>query len=85
MMIIDQRGVTMYHTFGCKQTVSNMLTTFSVFAAYGDAHGAHPVNFCQKEGLELVQKESVFDCNFGYVGFFTPLMNLISPSPGLGG
>ena len=33
----------MFHTFGCKQTVSNMLTTSPAFVHHGDTHGAHPV------------------------------------------
>ena len=35
---------SLFHSFGCEQTVSNMLTTFSAFATHGDAHGVNPIS-----------------------------------------
>ena len=32
-----------FHTFGCKQTVSKMFTDSSAFATLGDTHGEHSV------------------------------------------
>ena len=39
----DNLILRLFHIFGCKQPVSNILTTSSAFATHGDAHGAHPV------------------------------------------
>ena len=40
---INNKFLRLFHTFGSKQTVSNMLTTSSTFATHGDAHSAHPI------------------------------------------
>ena len=34
----------LFHTFGCKQTLSKMLTDYSAFATLGDAHREHSIN-----------------------------------------
>ena len=33
----------LFHTFGCKQTISKMFTDSFAFATIGDTHGEHPV------------------------------------------
>ena len=42
---IDNKLFRLFHTFGCKQNVPNMLTNFSAFAANGDAQDVQPVKY----------------------------------------
>ena len=41
---IDNKLFWLFHTFGCKQLLSNKLSTSSAFATHGDAQGVNPVN-----------------------------------------
>ena len=47
----------LFHTFGCKQTVFNMLTNSYAFASLGDTHGEHSVRYEINQGRRMAQKQ----------------------------
>ena len=77
----------LFHTFGCKQTVSKMLTNSSAFAILGEAHGGHSVGFIILHVCKMLAFATV-NCSWHTSKALegsVDIVHILSPSPSQSG